>query len=191
MPIIKSMTVTKFDTAYTKLEIEAIVAGVEDHLLSFRKIRVEPELVDAIVEYLFNAKYTPAQFSLAKLWIEKGAWAISKKELSVSDFYPTQHQMEFAHDELVTKEFSQRRIMYLKTEFDIMLRNEKSNWIKTYMNKDQIEEEQAQMKQIAEFTLERLALKQKIDSLNSKISFLNKENTRLNNIINRRNENLP
>lgn len=180
------ITVAEYDFPYTFEGISELIDKVEDFLLDHRNIKIDPNLIDSIKYYLFNSKYTPAQYSLAKLWIEKGAWPQSKRSIEISDFYPKTTQLEFAHNNLLTKEFAYKKFNALRTDFELAMNKRIQEWRNQNIEKSVIELEEENKRQSMDFIKEKLQLKMQIDELKQKNDFLTKENNKLNAIILRR-----
>ena len=184
------ITMADYDLPYTEIRLSSIIDTVEDFLLDHRGIKVEPNLIDNIKMFLFNAKYTPTQFSLAKLWIERGAWPQSKKSLEISDFYPKTSQLEFAHSQLLTHEFAYKKLNALKTEFEVSFKKRLIEWEKKNMNPETFELQQENLRLMQDLIRERMKLNIEIDKLQREIDRQNKEIRRLNGVISRRNKDL-
>lgn len=182
------ITMADYDLPYTEDRLSKVIDTVEDFLLDHRGIKVEPTLIDNIKMFLFNAKYTPTQFSLAKLWIERGAWPQSKKSLEVSDFYPKTSQLEFAHSQLLTHEFAYKKLNALKTEYELTFKKRLIEWEQNSMDAETFDLQQENLRLMQDLIREKMKLNIEIDKLQREIQRQNKEISRLNNIILRRNE---
>lgn len=182
------ITMADYDLPYTEDRLSKVIDTVEDFLLDHRGIKVEPILIDNIKMFLFNAKYTPTQFSLAKLWIERGAWPQSKKSLEVSDFYPKTSQLEFAHSQLLTHEFAYKKLNALKTEYELTFKKRLIEWEQNSMDAETFDLQQENLRLMQDLIREKMKLNIEIDKLQREIQRQNKEISRLNNIILRRNE---
>jgi hypothetical protein len=184
------ITIEEYDFPYSKEGISELIDQVEDFLLDHRNIKIEPNLIDSLKSYLFNSKYTPAQYSLAKLWIEKGAWPQVKRSIEISDFYPKTNQLDFAHNNLLTKEFAYKKFNALRTDYELAMRKRIISWKEENLDKTIIDLENENKSQCIDFIKHKLELKMEIDELKQKNNLLSKECNRLNAIILRKNENI-
>jgi hypothetical protein len=104
---------------YSSDRLTGLLERIEDWLLTVRKIRIPEEQMKEIHKALLSRLYSPAQMSVASIWIKFGKWAISKKDLELSDFYPTKDQISHLESEMVSKEYHYKKIQALKTEHEI------------------------------------------------------------------------
>ena len=58
---------------------------------------------------------------LCKLWIKYGKWAVSKKDLELSDFFPSKEQISHLQTDIVSREYYYKKIQALKNEHLIEL----------------------------------------------------------------------
>lgn len=107
-----------FGKMFAKEEIFNFLEQIEDYLLEMKQIKVAPDKLDLIADELFKVKYNQSQLSIAWQWIKYGKWSQNKRELELSDFFPSDTQLEFLKQNFVTKEF------HIKT-----LQNEKNKYL--------------------------------------------------------------
>jgi len=89
---------------------------LEDWLLIGRNIKVQPDRINLLLNELIKMKYNAEQMYLCKLWIKYGKWAVSKKELELSDFFPTKEQISHLQTDIVSREYYYKKIQALKNE---------------------------------------------------------------------------
>ena len=96
--------------------MQQIIFSLEDWLLIGRNIKVEPDRIKLLINELFTMKYTSEQMHLCKLWIKYGKWAVYKKDLELSDFFPTKEQISHLQSDIVSREYYYKKIQALKNE---------------------------------------------------------------------------
>ena len=117
----QNLTIRNLSEPYTSERLTGLLERIEDWLLTVRKIRIPEEQMNEIKKALLSRLYTPAQMSTASIWIKFGKWAISKKDLQLSDFYPTKEQIAHLENDMVSKEYHNKKIQALKTEHEIQI----------------------------------------------------------------------
>jgi len=116
---LQNLTIRNLSEPYSSERLTGLLERIEDWLLTVRKIRIPEAQLKEIHRALLSRLYTPAQMSVASLWIKFGKWAISKKDLELSDFYPTKDQISHLESEMVSKEYHYKKMQALKTEHEI------------------------------------------------------------------------
>jgi hypothetical protein len=106
----------KFNEPYTITDLQQIIFSLEDWLLIGRNIKVEPDRIKLLINELFTMKYNSEQMHLCKLWIKYGKWAVSKKDLELSDFFPTKEQISHLQSDIISREYYYKKIQALKNE---------------------------------------------------------------------------
>lgn len=135
----QNSTVRNLDAPYTSEKLFILLEKIEDWLLTVRKIRIPEEQMQAIHKALINRKFTPAQMSVASVWIKYGKWALSKNNLDLSDFFPSREQISHLESEFVSKEFHYKKIQALKTEHEIELSKMRYEIQENRMNESDIQ----------------------------------------------------
>lgn len=157
---------------YTSEKLKILLDKVEDWLLLVRKIRIPKEQLNAIHKELLRRNYTPAQMSIATLWIKFGKFPVSKKDIDLSDFYPSKEQIQHLESDFVSKEYHIKTINAIKTDHDIQiskLRHELSNTRLT----------ESDIQQYYNGTLQMINLKDQIKRLEYKLQECSRENSLL------------
>lgn len=106
----------KLSEPYSPLQLQQLLMSIEDWLLDGRNIKVHSERFSLLERELYAMKFNPEQMYLSKLWIKYGKWAVSKKELELSDFYPTKEQIAHLQPDIVSREYYYKKIQALKNE---------------------------------------------------------------------------
>jgi hypothetical protein len=163
---------------FVKEEISKFLSEIEDYLLDMKQIKILPDKLDLICEELFKVKYNEANLSIAWQWIKFGKWAQNKKELELSDFFPSEVQLDFLKQNFVTKEF------YVKT-----LQNEKNKHLLDMSKMKKELENNLQSQDITELQLkflnELIKCEKVIIDLKSERSNLLKKITQLEHLTDR------
>jgi hypothetical protein len=163
---------------FVRQEIEEFLTEIEDYLLEMKQIRILPDKLDLICEELFKVKYNEANLSIAWQWIKFGKWAQNKKELELSDFFPSEVQLDFLKQNFVTKEF------YVK-----ILQNEKNKHLLDMSKMKKELEQNLQSQDITELQLkflnELIKCEKVIIDLKSERSNLLKKITQLEHLTDR------
>lgn len=106
-----------FGKTYTKVEIFDFLAEIEDYLLEMKLIKVSPDKLDLICEELLKVKYNESQLSTAWQWIKYGKWSQNKRDIELSDFFPSETQIDFLKFNFVTKEFHIKTLQSEKNKY--------------------------------------------------------------------------
>lgn len=106
----------KLNEPYSFLELEQLLISIEDWLLTGRNIKVHSDRLNLLHKELFEIKFNPEQMHLSKLYIKFGKWAVSKKDLELSDFFPSKDQILHLQSDVVSRDYYYKKIQVLKNE---------------------------------------------------------------------------
>ena len=147
-----------------------LLEKVEDWILTVRKIKIDPEQFLILHRELLRRNFSPSQMSMATLWIKFGKWAISKKDIELSDFYPTREQIIHLESEFVSKEYMNKRLQAQKTEFEIEVSKLRYELGENRLNESEIQQYMTGIQRITDLHCE-------IDRLKRELLAVIKKNT--------------
>jgi hypothetical protein len=162
----------KLTNAYDAEKLRLLLEKVEDWILTVRKIKIEPEQFLILHRELLRRNFSPSQMSMATLWIKFGKWAISKKDIELSDFYPTREQIIHLESEFVSKEYMNKRLQAQKTEFEIEVSKLRYELGENRLNESEIQQYMTGIQRITD-------LHSEIDRLKRELLAVIKKNTLL------------
>jgi hypothetical protein len=162
----------KLTNPYDAEKLRLLLEKVEDWLLTVRKIKIDPEQFLILHRELLRRNFSPSQMSMATLWIKFGKWAISKKDIELSDFYPTREQIIHLESEFVSKEYMNKRLQAQKTEHEIEVSKLRYELGENRLNEAEIQQYMTGIQRITDLHTE-------IDRLKRELLAVIKKNTLL------------
>jgi hypothetical protein len=162
----------KLTNAYDAEKLRLLLEKVEDWILTVRKIKIEPEHFLILHRELMRRNFSPSQMSMATLWIKFGKWPISKKDIELSDFYPTREQIIHLESEFVSREYMNKRLQAQKTEFEIEVSKLRYELGENRLNESEIQQYMTGIQRITD-------LHSEIDRLKRELLAVIKKNTLL------------
>lgn len=164
----------KLHEPYSFFELEQLLMSIEDWLLTGRNIKVHSDRLNLLQKELFDIKFNPEQMQLCKLYIKYGKWAVSKKDLELSDFFPTKEQISHLQSDVVSREYYSKKIQFLKNEHLLDLSKLKHELTFKPLDSEEINVQFNLIKRISSLVEEIESQKKQIKSLDREIIKLKK-----------------